>query len=138
MNVHPETGEILEEDGWHAPSQHRQVSRIPSSGGDTIDQLMQALSEQGDALDEALADEEKAELAYLFAESVAMIEYQPKVAAGILPKYVKAVCKEEAAAYTSARSTRIRAEKQMRKTEHLLMGEQSRLKHFGRSDGGNR
>ncbi len=126
MQVDPTTGEIVHEDGWRSP--RPQVTRIQSSGGTTLDELMEALSEHTDALDE----EEKAELAYLFAESVALVEYEGKVPATILNKYAQAIAKNERAAYVSARQNRIRADKQVRKDEHLMMGEQSNMKHRGR------
>ncbi len=134
MYVDPSSGEIVEPAcaGGDRASERPQVVRLPSSGGTTLDELMEALSEHTDALDAALAEEEKAELAYLFAESVALVEYEGKVPATILNKYAQAIAKNERAAYVSARQNRIRADKQVRKDEHLMMGEQSNMKHKGR------
>lgn len=129
--VDPVSGEIRD-------PQRTSVSRIPSSGGTGLDQLMEALSEHSDDLEAALIEEERCELAFHFAESVAMIKYADDLAATILPKYVKAQCNAELAAWTAAQFARKRAWARVKQTTDLLTAEQSRLKHFGVADGGNR
>lgn len=105
----------------------------------TLDDLSGDLSRHAADYEAALIEEEAAELAYLYAESVSTLCLADDgTAATTLRHLVKAKCNDELTRLTSAQFASKRCKLLWDTTARNQMAEQSRLKYLGQSDGGAR